>query len=152
MKYYAAYGSNLNKEQMRARCPESEVVGTAVIKDYELLFKRSGRPGSSRSCLTIEPKAGAYVPVGIWTLAEEDERELDRREGVSDCYYKKSMELEVTKEGGVKEKLSCLLYIKPERSVLDRPDPGYVRTCLTGYQSFGFDADLIHEAVAKSAL
>ena len=66
------------------------------------------------------------------------------------CYYKKSMELEVAKKDGAKEKLSCLVYIKPECSVLDSPEEGYVRTCLIGYQSFGFDAGLIDAAKAKS--
>ena len=37
-RYYIAYGSNLNIRQMRMRCPHARVVGTAVIKDYELLF------------------------------------------------------------------------------------------------------------------
>ena len=30
-KYYIAYGSNLNVEQMRYRCPDAKVVGTAEI-------------------------------------------------------------------------------------------------------------------------
>jgi hypothetical protein len=40
-RYYIAYGSNLNIRQMRMRCPHARVIGTAVIKDYELLFKGS---------------------------------------------------------------------------------------------------------------
>ena len=40
-KYYLAYGSNLNIRQMALRCPTAKAVGTAVIKDYELLFKGS---------------------------------------------------------------------------------------------------------------
>lgn len=40
-KYYLAYGSNLNIRQMALRCPTAKPVGTAVIEDYELLFKGS---------------------------------------------------------------------------------------------------------------
>ena len=40
-RYYLAYGSNLNIAQMQFRCPDATVVGTAVIPDYELLFKGS---------------------------------------------------------------------------------------------------------------
>lgn len=40
-KYYIAYGSNLNVRQMKFRCPTAKVVGTSVIKGYELLYKGS---------------------------------------------------------------------------------------------------------------
>ena len=31
-KFYLAYGSNLNVEQMQFRCPDARIVGTAEIK------------------------------------------------------------------------------------------------------------------------
>ena len=55
MKLYVAYGSNLNKEQMKYRCPDSKVYATGVIEDYELQFK--GRPNGAFA--TIAPKQGA---------------------------------------------------------------------------------------------
>ena len=65
MKYfYLAYGSNLNVRQMKLRCPTARVVGTAEIKDYELLFKGS----QTGSYLTIEPKKGGIVPVAVWEV------------------------------------------------------------------------------------
>ena len=51
-KYYLAYGSNLNVHQMKYRCPTARIVGTAVIRDYELLYKGS----KTGSYLTIEKK------------------------------------------------------------------------------------------------
>ena len=48
---------------MRFRCPTARVIGTAVIEDYELLFKGS----KSGSYLTIELKEGAKVPVAVWS-------------------------------------------------------------------------------------
>ena len=36
-RYYLAYGSNLNVRQMRDRCPDARVVGTAVLKNCRLL-------------------------------------------------------------------------------------------------------------------
>ena len=73
-KYYLASGSNLNIPQMRYRCPKSRVVGTAKIKDYELLFKGS----KTGSYLTIEPQKGATVPVAVWEVGESDEHNLVR--------------------------------------------------------------------------
>ena len=52
-RYYLAYGSNLNLQQMALRCPMAKPVGTAVIRDYELLFKGS----KTGAYLTIEPKS-----------------------------------------------------------------------------------------------
>lgn len=60
-RYYIAYGSNLNIIQMRMRCPQAGVIGTAVIKDYELLFKGN----LTGAYLTIEPKKGSSVPVAV---------------------------------------------------------------------------------------
>lgn len=84
-RYYIAYGSNLNIRQMRMRCPHARVIGTAVIKDYELLFKGS----LTGAYLTIEPKKGGEVPVAAWEVTESDEAALDRYEGFPTFYYKK---------------------------------------------------------------
>ena len=54
MKYYIAYGSNLNVQQMRWRCPGREDHWHGKLKDYRLLFKGS----KTGSYLTIEPEAG----------------------------------------------------------------------------------------------
>ena len=72
-KYYIAYGSNLNVQQMRYRCPDARIVGTSVIADYQLLFKGS----KTGSYLTIEKKKGGSVPVGVWEVSERDELRLD---------------------------------------------------------------------------
>ena len=45
-RYYIAYGSNLNYEQMRWRCPDAKVIGTSVIPDYRLIF-RGARPAAT---------------------------------------------------------------------------------------------------------
>ena len=49
-KYYLAYGSNLNVQQMKYRCPDAKPVGTAWIHGYQSLFKGS----KTGSYLTIE--------------------------------------------------------------------------------------------------
>ena len=76
-KYYLAYGSNLSMAQMAQRCPDAVYVGTAELKDYQLLFKGS----QSGSYLTVEPKKGSMVPVLVWRISERDEHYLDRYEG-----------------------------------------------------------------------
>ena len=76
-KYYLAYGSNLNIRQMRYRCPGAVPIGTAVIPDYELLYKGS----KTGAYLTIEPKKNSIVPVAVWEVTADDEKRLDAYEG-----------------------------------------------------------------------
>ena len=86
MKYYLAYGSNLNKEQMAYRCPGAVPVGTMMLEGYELLFRAPG-------VLTIEENAEGKVPIGIWKVDEQHEKALDRYEGYPRVYYKKEVEI-----------------------------------------------------------
>lgn len=60
-RLYVAYGSNLNVEQMKYRCPTAKVYGMGILKDYKLLFK--GTPHNAY--LTIEAAAGSRVPVVV---------------------------------------------------------------------------------------
>lgn len=146
-RYYLAYGSNLNMNQMRFRCPTARVVGTAVIKDYELLFK--GR--EMCSYLTIEPKEGSEVPVAVWSVEESDEKSLDRYEGFPNFYYKKEMQVEMTGiKSGRKRTRDAFVYIMHEDRPLGIPTWQYVNTCMAGYRTFGFNQSLIIKAIRKS--
>ena len=51
-RYYIAYGSNLNVQQMRMRCPSARIIGTSVLEDHKLLFKGS-KTGSYLSLIHI---------------------------------------------------------------------------------------------------
>lgn len=146
-RYYLAYGSNLNVEQMRFRCPTARVIGTAVIEDYELLFKGSG----TGSYLTIEPKQGASVPVGVWEVEERDEASLDRYEGYPSFYYKKDLKVKVTEFNTGRECImDTFVYIMHEDRSIGMPTRMYMRTCLDGYKAFGFDEAFLMEAYEKS--
>lgn len=86
---YAAYGSNINLEQMAYRCPNSTVAGTAMLKGYELQFRHHA---------TVEQNADAEVPVLLWELDSQDERFLDKYEGWPKYYRKESITLELNGE------------------------------------------------------
>lgn len=135
-KYYIAYGSNLNVQQMKFRCPGAKVVGTSVIRNYELLYKGS----KTGSYLTIEKKKGGMVPVAVWEVTADDEKRLDAYEGYPNFYYKTDMQLTVKSHiTGRKKKLDAFVYIMHEERKLGIPSYVYVRTCVQGYRDFGFD-------------
>lgn len=142
-KYYIAYGSNLNVQQMRYRCPNARVVGVSFIKDYELLYKGS----QTGSYLTIEKKKGSVVPVAVWEVTAEDEKNLDIYEGFPSFYYKKEMQLQLD---GSKKKVNAFVYIMHEERKLGIPSQNYVQTCRVGYATFGFDYKYLDDAYAKS--
>ena len=145
-RYYLAYGSNLNIAQMQFRCPDAVVAGTAVIPDYELLFKGS----LTGAYLTIEPKQGSQVPVGVWEVSAADEFRLDRYEGFPSFYYKKEMRIPVVdiRTGKTKQR-DAFVYIMHEDRKLGVPTSFYVRTCLEGYKDFGFDTAPLRQAFLK---
>ena len=121
-RYYIAYGSNLNVEQMAFRCPHATILGTAALKGWELLFKGS----KTGSYLTIEERNGGSVPVVIWEVTESDEAALDRYEGFPSFAY--------------------LMY---ENRPIGIPSNFYMRTCLEGYDAFFFDRKVLAAAYDK---
>jgi len=143
-RYYLAYGSNLNLEQMRGRCPHAKKVGTAVINDYRLVFK-----GVDGNChLTIVPILLEEVPVGVFAVNEEDEASLDDYEGYPSYYYKQ--DFEVTLENGTK--INGFAYIMVDRKEWQTgfPSNRYYGIVKQGYKNFGFDQKLITEALERS--
>ena len=146
-RYYLAYGSNLNIAQMQVRGPDAVVVGTAVIPDYELLFKGS----LTGAYLTIEPKQGAQVLVGVWEVSLADELRLDRYEGFPSFYYKKEIRIPVVDiRTGKTRQRDAFVYIMHENRKLGVPTSFYMRTCLDGYKDFGFDTAFLLAAYDKS--
>ncbi len=146
-RFYIAYGSNLNVRQMRMRCPGARITGTSEIEDYRLLFKGS----KTGSYLTIEPEAGASVPVAVWEVTEQDEMALNHYEGFPDFYYKKELALPVKgiKSGKVRRR-TAFVYIMHEERPFGVPSRGYMATCAEGYRDFGFDVNTLLEAYSFS--
>lgn len=146
MKNYAAYGSNLNIGQMSHRCPGAKLLGTAWLEDWQLLFKGS----KTGSYLTIEPKKGSRVPLGIWKVSKADEQMLDIYEGCPDFYQKYEQTLNVCLEGGTTKRMKVFFYAMPTSAKLGLPARRYLLVCLEGYRDFGFDSAFLEEALMAS--
>ncbi len=134
MKYYLAYGSNLNMEQMKRRCPDAEPVCAYILLNYQLVFRRG--------YLTIEPKEGAEVPCGIWLISDSDERSLDRYEGFPTFYKKEYFSVLVPDPDELTGKLvTALAYIMAPGYKKQAPSDGYFTTVYRGAKEFGLDVD-----------
>jgi len=150
MKYYIAYGSNLNVEQMQRRCPDAVPVGTAMLQGWRLAFRGS----KTGSYLTIIPDGEHEVPVAIWKISARDERALDMYEGFPTFYHKNAIRLRM-KLLQPTERFSCrtvtaMVYTMRPDAKPGVPTVSYVRTCLEGYTSFGLDTKYLADAVAET--
>ncbi len=146
-RYYIAYGSNLNIAQMRWRCPTARIVGTAELAGWRLLFKGS----KTGAYLTIEPEEGFTVPVAVWEVLKEDERQLDRYEGFPNFYYKAELTLNIKgiRSGKVRRR-RAFVYIMHEERPVEKPSNAYLATCVEGYRNFGFPLGILANAYVYS--
>ena len=78
---YIAYGSNMVEEQMAHRCPNARLIGMGQLPNHRLEFYLHATVERSRA-------HGASVPVAVWEIDEEDEKNLDHYEGFPKYYTK----------------------------------------------------------------
>lgn len=142
-RLYIAYGSNLNLEQMRYRCPTAEIVGKTVLQNWRLRFR-----GSRYSAVaTIERGKGFRVPVLVWRLQPKDELALDHYEGFPFLYHKET--LRITVNG---RRTYAMVYMMNEaRHPYGAPSMDYLATIREGYESAGFDMDILTSAAKETA-
>lgn len=141
-RFYVAYGSNLNLEQMARRCPTATVAGIATLDGWRLMF----RGGENSAVATIEPSAGDSVPVLVWRLQPEDERRLDLYEGYPSLYHKEP--LRILLDG---RRVPAMVYVmNEERYPYGSPSGRYFAAIRAGYVSAGFDVGILEQARENS--
>lgn len=82
---YFAYGSNLNEEQMRRRCPTARLVGVARLHDHALTFGGNSVAWGG-GVATIRPQIHSIVLGALFMMKYEDLEALDRFEGHPGAY------------------------------------------------------------------
>ena len=143
---YFAYGSNINLRQMAVRCPDAQVVESAVLENYELLFRGNDR---DYGVATIRPKEGCQVHGLLWKITPECERSLDLYEGYPHLYEKQKISL-TTKSG---QQISAMVYVmtrekEREPSMHTR---GYFSGMMEGFQQNGLPVKSLEKAISKLA-
>lgn len=135
---YVAYGSNLNKRQMRLRCPTARPLGKFTLRDARLVF---------RVYADLDLVPGAEVPCGLWSINSADERALDQYEGHRSQYgyYKDYILLQYA---GRPRK--ALVYLMRAGEGVAPPSEDYARTIREGYQDFGMDVRFLNAALKHS--
>ena len=155
MKVYAAYGSNINLEQMAFRCPTGQPIGKGWLMDYQLAFLGT----SVRGCgvATVEPRKGRRVPILLWAIDPECEKALNRYEGHPTLYRKETLLItgitwtqnDITEMPAEVTEVPAMIYIMNQGHPAP-PSVGYLDTIERGYRAVGFHVRYLAEAVRRT--
>lgn len=101
IKYYFAYGANMDEETMLERCPFAYYEDVAVLESYKFLI-------NERGVATVAPMHKFSVHGILWKITAEDEMLLDLYEGVHiNCYHKEIVDVKLSNDKNTK----ALVYI-----------------------------------------
>lgn len=155
MKVYAAYGSNINLEQMAFRCPTAQIIGKGWLMDYQLMFlsisKRRG------GVATVEPHKGRRVPILLWAIDPECEAALDRYEGWPTLYRKETLPItgitwmlnDIMNMPTDITEVPAMIYIMNQGSPA-QPSLTYVDTIERGFRAVGFHVRYLAEGIRRT--
>ena len=133
-RLYVAYGSNMNVEQMKRRCPGAELVGPCRIIGHRLTFVDG---------VATIVKDSRETPGALWKITPQDEKRLDIYEGYPRAYRKQMVK--VRHNGRVKE---AMAYVANSGRIYP-PVYGYYETIKQGYRDLKFPEELLDEAVLE---
>lgn len=138
---YFAYGSNLNKAQMRVRCPRARPREPLLLPDAVLRF---------RGVADVVYLKGAACEGALWEITPECERALDEYEGVNHRDENRGMYrkryLTIRYRGAVVP----VLYYQMNRFGIMPPSQGYYDVIRRGYADFGLDPKRLELALSHS--
>jgi gamma-glutamylcyclotransferase (GGCT)/AIG2-like uncharacterized protein YtfP len=83
---YAAYGSNMDPEQMLERCPHSPAAGTGWLSGWRLTFGGE-EMGWDGALAMVVPHPASQVFVALYDLSPHDLATLDYWEGADTGLY-----------------------------------------------------------------
>lgn len=123
MKIYAAYGSNMNINQMSKRCPAAKIYITGTIEGYELVFRGRGHAN-------IIKNKSASTPVVLWQITKACEKELDKYEELGSYYIKENINVLV--KDNIME---AFVYVMTDsmNEKKSKPTDAYFNTIKDGY-------------------
>ena len=131
---YTSYGSNMNKEQMKYRCPFTKPYGTGKLYGWKLVF-------NLHADIIETGNKDDFVPVVVWNLENKTDKEmLDRYEGYPSYYIKRNVNVVMD---GTGEEVKTMVYVMSKRNRKARggklPSSSYFYGIVEGYDDFGID-------------
>ena len=131
---YFAYGSNMDEEQMRKRCPGAKCRGTAVLPDHKFALDSEGYA-------TVIPCKDKQVRGVIWEISSANEKALDWYEGFAASCYSKQMQ-KVSPEGH-NSAYPAMLYVSLRGTNNGERKDGYIERIVYAAKKHGFDSSYL---------
>lgn len=130
---YFAYGSNLNRGDMRRRCPGARPSIPARLRGWRLTF---------RGVADVEPAPDLVVHGALWSLTGDDVCNLDSYEGAPSLYRQKVLVVEAGDAC-----LEAMTYVMAKPAYLGLPSPWYLERIAVGYRDWGLPEEALRAAV-----
>ena len=135
---YFAYGSNMDPDQMRKRCPGCAFVAPARLPDHRLVFSRSWAAWGGAGVADIQASPGSVVEGVVWEISETHRDALDEYEEYPTAYTRKDVVVE-TFEG--KTMTAFAYFAKPFGRY--RPGRRYLQSLIEGARAHGLSPEYI---------
>lgn len=120
---YFAYGSNMDLEQMKQRCPDAILLGTTELKHYQFLI-------NSRGVASIRGNNESTVEGAVFVLTPTCKASLDQYEGVRFGTYRVQDVLDTTG-------LTLITYIARDSTPCIGSDSEYLRRIVAAARVLG---------------
>ena len=133
--YYFGYGSNLSKDQMFVRCPESSYMTSGRLSDFSWFI-------NSRGYASVRQNLNDFVLGEIFTLSDKDIKLLDIYESVAEGMYEKFMMSVKTQTGAI----DCLVYVATDNEN-GQPQAEYIERINAGIRSANLPSDYIQKSI-----
>ena len=146
---YFAYGSNMDPDQMKCRCPSAEFKCRAKLPEHRLAFTRKS---SNRGCgvADVVPDEDKDVWGVVYEIDEQDVACLDRCEGYrpgrpehQNAYVRQARK--VLQEGEPKRPLEVLTYFANPQPDPPRPSDEYMQTIIRGARHWGLPNEYVRK-------
>ena len=161
---YFGYGSNLWLHQMTTRCPTSTYLGVARLPNYQWIINDRGYANVVEVTDSNSTSMSPYDDVVfglVYSLEAEDEKRLDKNEGVPVAYTKEMLECEfwpsdtehkVDTSKDPEKKEGMLVYIDRNRVQPDKPREEYIYRMnqgITDAVKLGVPEDYVRDVMRK---
>lgn len=142
--FYFAYGSNMDEVQMHRRCPESALVGIAILDGYRLGFTRyaPSRNGGVADIIS-EPECSVWGLV--YKMTPKDLDLLDSFEGKGKAYERMTVTVRFLDGRTVDAETYYVIDKQPDI----KPDEGYLALLLSAAKKHRFPAEYVSSHIRR---
>ena len=136
MRYYFAYGSNMDFDQLKERCPSAQFVSIGYLKDHALKFTIYS-PVRFCGCADIVFSQDCLVFGVVYKLSEDDLRKLDYFENVPHSYVRVKRNIMV---GNIAQLIDTYTVLSKDKHT---PSKKYMRHLISGAKKFGLPEEYV---------